>query len=215
MAVGPPQNAGVAQAACLEYAWERSGTMEKSRRLLLLVIAVAALLVLASVLLGIDRFAPEENPAADLLPDLSGHHMVEGEFLTDYVSKLGEGASLLAGQPELAVAIAAVDQVIGCYQEVGAVEARVYSVEDDPLSAGVVAVGDRNKLLDPENLFACVVPALPSEGDLPIDQATIRPCTTSYTLERDGNEFYIIYAATTVELCQTFCDALEGCETHR
>ena len=121
--------------------------MEKPRRLLLLVIAVAALLVVASVLLGIDRSGPEENPAAELLPDLSGYNTVEGESLTDYISKLSEGAALLAGQPELALAIAAVDQVIGCYQEVGAVEARVYAVEDDPLSAGVVAVGDRNKLL--------------------------------------------------------------------
>jgi hypothetical protein len=189
--------------------------MEKNRRLLLLVIAVAVLLVVASVLLGIDRSGPEENPAADLLPDLPGYNMVEGDLLTDYIGKLSGGAALLVGQPELAAAIVAVDQVIGCYQDVGAVEARVYSLEDDPLSAGVVAIGDRNKLLDPENLFACVAPALPAEGDEPIDMATIRPCTASYTLARDDNEFYIIYAATTVEVCQSFCAALEGCETHR
>jgi hypothetical protein len=95
------------------------------------------------------------------------------------------------------------------------VEARVYSDQADPLSAGVVAVGDRNKLLDPDNLFACVVPAVPSEGDEAIDMATIRPCTSSYTLKREGNEFYIIYAATTEEVCQAFCTALDGCETHR
>ena len=189
--------------------------MKKPRRLLLLVIAVAVLLVVASVLLGIDRSGPEENPAADLLPDLPGYNTVEGERLTDYVSKLSGGAALLAGQPELALAIAAVDQVIGCYQEVGAVAARVYSLEEDPLSAGVVAVGDRNKLLDPENLFQCVVPALPSEGDEPIDRATIRPCTANYALELEDNELYVIYAATTQEVCQSFCAALEGCEVHR
>jgi hypothetical protein len=189
--------------------------MEKSRRLLLLVIAVAALLVVAGVLLGIDRSGPAENPAADMLPDLPGYNTVEGDLLTDYVGKLSGGAALLAGQPELAAAIVAVDQVVGCYQEVGAVEARVYSLDDDPLSAGVVAVGDRNKILDPENLFQCIVPALPSEGGEPIDKATIRPCTASYTLEREDNELYIIYAATTEEVCQTFCAALEGCQAHR
>jgi hypothetical protein len=176
------------------------------------MIAVAALLVVASILLGIDRSGPEENPAADLLPELPGYNTVEGELLADYISKLSGGAALLAGQPELALAVAALDQVVGCYQEVGAAEARVYSDEDDPLSAGLVAVGDRNKLLDPENLFACIGPALPSEGDPPTDMATIRPCAASYTLKREDNEFYIIYAATTEEVCQTFCTALEGCE---
>jgi hypothetical protein len=185
----------------------------RSSRLYPLLFAVAALMVVAGVLLGITRQGPEENPAAELLPDLPGYNTVEGELLTDYIGKLGGGAALLAGRPELALAIAAVDQVIDCYQEVGAVQARAYSKQEDPLSAGVVAIGDRNKLLDPQNLFKCVAPAMPDAGGP--DMASIRPCTASYTLARDDNEFYILYAGATEEVCRAFCAALEGCEAHR
>ena len=189
--------------------------MSKRRpnRLFLLLIAVAALLIVAGVLLGIPRPGPEENPAAELLPDLPGYNTVEGELLTDYIGKLSGGAALLAGQPELALAIAAVNQVIGCYQEVGAVKARAYSNQEVPLSAGIVAIGDRNELLDPKNLFKCVAPAIPDavQPDMP----PIQICVASYTIERDDNEFYIIYAGTTEEICQTFCAALEGCEEHK
>jgi hypothetical protein len=189
------------------------GSKGRSSRLFPLLFAVAALMIVAGVLLGIPRQGPD-NPAAELLPDLPGYDTVEGERLTDYIGKLSGGAALLAGQPELALAIAAVDQVIDCYQEVGAVQARAYSKQGDPLSAGVVAIGDRNKLLDPENLFKCVTPAIPG-GEGPVDMAKIQPCTASYTLPRDDNEFYILYAGATEEVCRAFCAALEGCEAHR
>jgi hypothetical protein len=151
-------------------------------------------------------------PAEELLPDLQGYSTVEGERLTDYISKLSGGAALLAGQPELALAIGAVDQVIGCYQEVGAVKARVYSDQDAPLSAGIVAIGDRNELLDPKNLFNCVAPAIPDGGQP--DMPPIQMCSANYTLVHDDNEFYIIYAGSTEEICTTFCAALAGCDAH-
>jgi hypothetical protein len=185
---------------------------KRPNRVLVMLIAVAILMGGAGLILGINQQNPQIPPAEDLLPDLQGYNTVEGERLTDYIGKLSGGASLLAGQPELALAIAAVDQVIGCYQDVGAVRARGYSNQEAPLSAGIVAVGDRNELLDPENLFKCVAPAIP-DGSQP-DVPPIEMCSASYTLVRDDNEFYIIYAGTTGEICSTFCSALEGCEAH-
>ena len=175
----------------------------------LVLIVIALLMFGVGIILG---GQPGLLTAEELLPDLPGYNTVEGETLTDYISKLGGGAALLAGQPELALAVAAVDQVIGCYQEVGAVKARVYSNQEAPLSAGIVAIGDRNKLLDPKNLFKCVAPVIP-DGEPPLDR--IEPCTASYTPERDGNAFYVIYAGTTEEICRAFCAALEGCEKHQ
>jgi hypothetical protein len=189
---------------------------KRPNRVFVMLIAVAILMGGAGLILGIRQQDSQVPPAEEMLPDLSGYDTVEGEALTDYISKLGGGAALLAGQPELALAVAAVDQVVGCYQEVGAVKARVYSNQADPLSAGIVAIGDRNELLDPKNLFKCVTPAIPDGGESPIDQATIEPCKASYILEReDGSVFYIIYAGTTEEICQAFCAALEGCEEHK
>jgi hypothetical protein len=186
---------------------------KRPNRVFVMLIAVAILMGGAGLILGINQQNPPVPPAEELLPDLQGYNTVEGETLIDYISKLSGGAALLAGQPELAVAIAAVDQVVGCYQEVGAVKARAYSNQEAPLSAGIVALGDRNELLDPKNLFKCVAPAIPDGGQP--DMPPIEMCSASYTLVRDDNEFYIIYAGTTEEICVTFCAALEGCEAHK
>ena len=149
-------------------------------------------------------------PAVQMLPDLPGHKVVEGQTLTTYISTLSGGAVLLAGQPELTALIAAVDGVVSCYQEVGAMQARVYSNEANPLSSGTVAIADRNALLDPVNVFRCVVP---KKGILGVE--TFQPCMSNYTLSKDGNEFYILYAGTTLEICQAFCAQLEGCTAHK
>lgn len=156
---------------------------------------------------GGDDPAGSPPPVADMLPVLDGYNTIEGETLTGYISTLAGGASLLALQPELTATIAAVDGVITCYQQVGAARARVYSKEDAPLTAGTVAIADRNALLDPANLFSCLLaPRGPATG--------FEPCTASYTLPRDDNEFYIVYAGTTPDMCEAFCSQLEGCTAH-
>ncbi len=177
-------------------------------------IGVLALMVLLSgcellpELLGGPTRVP---PAVEMLPDLPGYNVVEGETLTGYIGKLSGGAALLAGQPELAALVTAVDQVISCYQEVGAARARLYSHQANPLSAGTVAIADRNALLDPVNIFKCVA----ARKEMQTQALTIQPCTAAYTLAKDGNEFYILYAGTTLEICQAFCARLEGCTAHR
>jgi len=152
-----------------------------------------------------------QPPAALMLPSLPGYTAVEGQTLTGYVGKLSGGAALLAGNPELAATLTAVDAIIGCYQQVGAVRARLYSKQASPLSAGAVAIADKKALLDPANLFRCVAPSLRPQAQA----IKIEPCKASYTLTRDGNDFYILYAGTTLEICQAFCKNLEGCTAHK
>jgi hypothetical protein len=175
-----------------------------------LTIAIAIIVTLAAYLSGCFGSRSGEPPAAQMLPDLPGYTTIEGQTLTGHISTLSEGAALLAGQPELAVTVAAVDQVAGCYQEVGGARARVYSQEQEPLMAGAVAIADRNILLNPANLFRCITPAI-RERTAPL---VIEPCTASYTLAKDNNEFYIAYAGTTTDMCRTFCSNLEGCTAH-
>ncbi len=138
---------------------------------------------------------------------------MEGQTITTYVSALSEGAALLlAGQPHLAATIGALDQVIGCYQDIGGVRARVYSHVDRPLDAGLVAVIDESTLNDPENLFRCVTPAtLDLEG---VDEIVIEPCTAAYTLNREDGAFHIIYAASSYAVCRDFCASLDQCVAH-
>ncbi len=175
--------------------------------------------LLATILSGCDLIAgllqptPETPPVVDMLPDLPEYTVIEGQTLTDYLGTLSEGAALLAGHPEMGALFLGVDKFIGCYQDVGAARARIYSHKENPLSAGAVAIADRNALLDPRNLLACVKPT-PEPGKPSIQSFGIEPCSASYTLKRDNNEFYILYAGTTAEICQAFCAELEGCTAH-
>lgn len=185
--------------------------MSKSMIRILFVITLITMLTGCDALenLGIGG---GKAPAEDMLPDFSGYQTVEGEVLTDYIGTLSGGAVLLVGHPEIAAAIGAVDYIVGCYQEVGAAKARIYSSEENPLEAGAIAIADRNALLNPVNLFKCVTPALDASSAQPLE---IEPCTASYTLEKDDNEFYIIYAGTTEDICKMFCANLEGCTEHK
>jgi hypothetical protein len=146
-----------------------------------------------------------------MLPNLDGYNTVEGQTLTAYISTVSGGAALLSGQPQLAGTIAAVDQIVQCYQEVGAVRARVYNSQADPLLAGAVAIADRNAVRDPANFFRCVSPV---PGPQARAAGGFEPCTANYTLEKETNAFYILYAGTKPELCQAFCSRLEGCTVH-
>jgi len=177
-------------------------------------VQLLCVLALASVLSGCGVQPSAEPPAVEMLPDLPGYHVVEGEVLTDYISKLSGGAALLAAQPELAAAVLVVDQIVSCYQDIGAAQTRLYSNKEMPLSAGAVAIADRNALTDPLNLFKCVAPVVFDAAETDASALEIKPCSASYTLSRDGNEFYIVYAGTTEEICQAFCANLEGCTAH-
>ncbi len=166
----------------------------------LTILAIAMLLLSSCSLLAPDK----TPPAVAMMPDLPGYQTVEGETLTGYISNLAEGASMLAAQPEMAGAVLAVDHIVGCYQDLGAIQARLYINQNEPLEAGTVAIADRNELLNPVNLYKCVQPQIGNAVEF-------QPCTGHYTLKKDGNEFYIIYAGTTANLCRTFCEHLEGC----
>ncbi len=190
--------------------------MSKARLYLLVVVLALALVGGCTGAPGVTPTRPAPTatpvpPAAALLPSLPGYNQVEGQTLTAYIGTLSQGAAILAGQPELAATLGAVDRIVGCYQQVGAVRARLYSDQASPLSAGAIAIGDRKELLNPTNLFRCVVPNVAPNAQAP----AIQPCTASYTLSRGGNDFYIIYAGTTTQVCQTFCSHLEGCTAHK
>lgn len=189
--------------------------MTRARLLLRLLLPLTlAVLLLVSACDAISPPPPDEPPAAAMLPDLPGYTTVEGQTLTNYLSTVAGGAALLAAQPELAALVATVDEVGGCYQEVGAARARLYSNEEDPLTAGAAAIADRNELLDPANFLRCALPRFgPESSDQ--EEAALQPCGASYTLEQDGNTFYIAYAGTRPAICQAFCTQLPACTAHQ
>jgi hypothetical protein len=164
--------------------------------------------VLAYLLAGRHNWG-EPPPAAKLLPDLAGYRQLEGQTVTAYIGSLAEGAALLAGQPAAALKIAAVDRVVGCYQDVGAVRVRLYSQRDAPLSAGAVAVVDAEALTDPANLAACA--AAEALDQAPAEDDPERPCAGSFTIANDDGLFQVAFAGTRTTVCQDICSAMEGC----
>lgn len=151
---------------------------------------------------------PSGPTATELMPDIPGYDVVEGQDLTDAISKVAGGAALLQGNLPGVGAVAAIDGIMDCYQEAGAVSGRIFTKSDSPLDSGVIVIVDRNRLTNPQTFLDCVRP----EGPEMSAASAIQPCGDAYTLQRDNNEYYILYAGTQPEVCQTFCAALEGCQ---
>jgi hypothetical protein len=164
-------------------------------------------LLLSAVLL-LSACQPKQGSAKDLLPDVPNTTVIEGQTVTQFLAKLADGAALAAANPELIPVIQRIETSAGCYQDAGAVALRAYSDKSAPLTAGIVAIADRNALTDPANFLNCVVKPQPGAAN---SAQTLQPCAKTYTLKKSDNEFYIAFVATTPEMCQTLCSKLEGC----
>jgi hypothetical protein len=153
----------------------------------------------------------QRGSARDMLPVVPNSTVVEGQTITQYLAKAADGAALAAANPELILLIQRVEASLICYQDLGAVALRTYTDKTYPLSAGIVAIVDRKAMTDPANFMNCVV----GSAQAPSAAApTIDPCVKTYTLQKDDNEFYLAYVASTQEMCQAICSQLEGCMEH-
>jgi predicted small secreted protein len=150
-----------------------------------------------------------QGSAKDMLPTVPNTSVVEGQTITQFLAKVADGAALAAANPELIPLIQRVEASLTCYQNLGAVALRTYTDKTFPLSAGIVAIIDRKALTDPVNFANCVLGS--AQGMDASVAPAIKPCSKSYTLKKDDNEFYIAYIATTQEMCSAFCSKLEGC----
>jgi hypothetical protein len=153
---------------------------------------------------------PQEGSAKDMLPDVPDTTVVEGQTITQFLAKLADGAALVAANPQLIPVVQRVEASLTCYQDLGAVALRTYTDKKFPLSAGIVAIIDRKALTDPTNFMNCVLGRAQGAAESAATP-TIQPCTKSYTLKKNDNEFNIAYLATTQEMSQAFCSRLEGC----
>jgi len=150
-----------------------------------------------------------QGGAAQLLPNLPNTDVIEGQTITEHISKLAEGASLLQANPLLTAAIGLTEKAITCYQDLGAVAMRIYSDKTEPLSSGAVAIIDRTALQDPGNLILCIT------GQAGAQAVTIQPCFHTYVLMKDDHEYHIVYVGTTAQICEALCSGLEGCIASR
>jgi hypothetical protein len=168
------------------------------------------LLVSLMAAIALTACQTQKGSASAMLPDVPDTTVVEGQTITQFLAKVADAAALAAANPQLIPLVQRVEASLTCYQDLGAVALRTYTDKQFPLSAGIVAIVDRKALTDPVNFANCMLGK--AQGVAPnTARPTIQPCTKSYTLKKDDNEFYIAFVATTQEMCQAFCSRLEGC----
>jgi hypothetical protein len=168
-------------------------------------ISLLVVLLLTIFSLGGCNFGGGDAPTViELMPKLPDYNSVKTENVQGYLAGLAEGGALLAGNPELVAIIEVVDTVSLCYQQEEAINVQAYSHKEFPLSAGVVFIGDHNKITDINTLLKC--------APLTAASPQLQPCMHHYIYEIENNKYYMAYAGSTAEICRDFCDNLAGCE---
>lgn len=178
------------------------------RNIVLLVI-LGLLLAACQVVPTSGDTASDTAAAQNYLPTLPGYMATEANSITDALTKVGAGASVLTGNLPMAGLIAKLDDTLRCYQQVGAVAARVYTEQDVVGAAsrgavpklGVLAVVNTTRVQ--RNLFSCVLNT--GVGAQAQAQAeTIQPCGGSGSFTVNNESLQYVYAATAPDLCATF-----------
>ncbi len=141
--------------------------------------------------------------AQQYVPDIPGYTSTNAASIASAVSTISGGTSLLTGNPMGAALIAQIDGMISCYEQVGAVAAKVYaqvdiaSLADGQIpSVGALAVANQDRVVN--NFLPC---ALGSGKGFSAQSAAPEPCASSGTFSANGNTYLYIYAATNQDLC--------------
>ncbi|MCY3947377.1 MAG: hypothetical protein OXF44_13960, partial [Anaerolineaceae bacterium] len=98
------------------------------RRRVALLLALLVLLAACSDLVPTGTDSADQATSAQMfIPTLEGYVQSDASSITDAITALGGGASVLSGNPGLAAAIAVIDGLIQCYENVGAIAAAIYT----------------------------------------------------------------------------------------
>jgi hypothetical protein len=141
--------------------------------------------------------------AQQYVPDLPGYISTNASSIASAVSTISGGASILSGNLIGAAMVAQIDGMISCYQQVGAVAAKVYAQVDIASvasgqipSVGALAVVNQDRIAG--NFLPC---ALGSGKGFSAQSAAPEPCANSGTFSANGNNYLYIYAASNQDLC--------------
>ena len=149
--------------------------------------------------------------AQQYVPDLPGYLSSDATSLTSALSTISGGASLLSGNPITAAMIAQIDGMITCYENVGAVAAKIYTQVDIASvaqgqipSVGALAVINQDRLVN--NFLPCALGS--GRGFSAQAAAQNQPCAGSGSFTANSNTYWYLYAATRQDLCTTIAQHL-------
>ena len=184
------------------------------RKSALLVLIIAVLAVSACSVVGGSNLVPttgdtafDPSSAARFVPDLPGYISTNASSITDAITTVSGGASVLTGNLVSAAMIAQIDGMIQCYQNTGSMAAKVYVqadvaslVQGQLPSAGALAVLNQDRIIN--NFLPCALGA--GAQGLSAQSAEPQPCSGSGSFVVDNETLYYLYAATEPNLCATF-----------
>ena len=171
-----------------------------------------ALILCLIVISGCSLVAPtgdtKDDPTAvqSFIPEIAGYNKSDADSIVDAISSVSGGASLLSGNAVLAGVVAKIDDMINCYQEVGAVTAQIYSQKTfditnlDIPAVGTLAIINQDRLKD--NFLACALSTTTEEFSA--QGVTLEPCVGSGEFKVGDETLSYLYAATAPELCALF-----------
>lgn len=184
-----------------------------------LMLMSAVLLIAACSRIGVPGVAPvpttgdtasDPSSAAQFVPDLPGYISTNASNISTAISTITGGASVITGNPVTAALIAQIDGMIACYQNVGAVAAKVYAEANianiaagQVPAVGALAVINQDRLVN--NFLPC---ALNGNQGLRAQAAEATPCGSSGTFTVNGETLWYVYAATQQELCTAIAGQL-------
>jgi hypothetical protein len=147
--------------------------------------------------------ASDPSSAAQFVPDLPGYLSTNASNISSAISTITGGASALSGNLVGTALIAQIDGMIACYQNVGAVAAKVYAQADIATIAqgqvptvGALAVVNQDRLVN--NFLPC---ALGSGGANTLGAQAAQPCSGSGSFVVNNETLWYLYAATNQDLC--------------
>jgi hypothetical protein len=154
--------------------------------------------------------ASDAAAAQQFVPELPGYISTNATSISSAISTITGGASILSGNPVSAALIAQIDGMIACYQDVGAVAAKVYAQPDIATIAqgqiptvGALAVINQDRLVN--NFLPC---ALGSNRSFSAQAETPQPCSNSGSFQVNGETLWYVYAATDQTLCTAIAQHL-------
>jgi hypothetical protein len=176
---------------------------KKTFWLILLALLVAAGCTLGSTAPTGDT-STDPSAAQNFLPNVSGYNRTNAKNVTEAISSVSGGAALISGNVVVAAAIAKIDAMVQCYQNVGAVAAAVYTqvnldqvISGEIPKVGAVAVINQDRLS--RNFLNCVIGS--ASGAFSAQGATVEPCGGSGSKTSNNETLHYLYAGTDPNFC--------------
>lgn len=150
--------------------------------------------------------AGDAESAQSLMPSVAGYTSQSADNVQEAIATaLGTGAAASGNLPAAGM-IERVDAMIDCYQDVGAVDARIFFQQEGSLipHVGAVAVINETRLID--NFLSCIT----STRGLTAQTAEFEVCNGSGRITVSGDSIAYLYVATSPSFCSTVQNYFNG-----